>query len=79
MKFAKLLAIACIGSVATQEKWADDFDAEEEFEQEEKVYDDKEKLKWIYGEPGDPDYKTELSAEELLMREEMWAIDLTVQ
>lgn len=36
-------------------------------------------MKWIYGEPGDIDYKADLTGEEIVMREEMWAIDLGVQ
>jgi hypothetical protein len=35
-------------------------------------------MKWIYGEPGDIDYKPELSGEEIVKREAMWAIDLDV-
>jgi hypothetical protein len=35
-------------------------------------------MKWIYGEPGDIDYKPVLTGEEIVKREAMWAIDLDV-
>jgi hypothetical protein len=79
MKFTSMAALACIGMVTAQQEWDDDYEVDEDYEKEEKVYDDDEKMKWIYGQPGDPDYKAELSGEEIVMREEMWALDLGVQ
>ena len=79
MKFATFAALVCAGLVSAQREWDDDYEADEDMEYEAKTYDDDEKMKWIYGQPGDPDYKAELSGEEIVMREEMWAIDLKVQ
>jgi hypothetical protein len=79
MKFTSIAALACIGMVSAQAEWDDDYDADDDMEYEEKEYDDDEKMKWIYGQPGDPDYKAELSGEEIVMREEMWVLDLGVQ
>ena len=78
MKFTSLAALVCFGIVSAQEEWSDDFEAADDFEREEKTYDDDEKMKWIYGQPGDPDYNPDLSGEEIVMREEMWAVDLRV-
>ena len=79
MKFTSIAALACIGIVTAQQEWDDDYEVDEDYEREEKKYDDDEKMKWIYGQPGDPDYKAELSGEEIVMREEMWVLDLGVQ
>jgi len=52
---------------------------DEDYEREKPVYSDQEKHDWIYGKPSDPDYKAELTSEEIMQREEMWVLDGTVQ
>lgn len=71
MKFIKSLAIAALFSLAVL--------ADDTKQQEGKTYKSIEKERFVYGRPGDKDYGKELSADEIMEREQMWVLDLDVQ
>ena len=48
---------------------------DEDFEKPKKVYDNNEKEKWIYGTPGSPDYKKDMTEDEVAEMEIMWDYD----
>lgn len=84
MKYTNVAIAALLGctTVQGQEEWDEDFNAPEDWEQEEVVYDGaEERQAWIYGIPGEDNYREEgsLSGEDVLILEEMWEIDLEVQ
>lgn len=78
MKFTTLAALLCVGMVSAQREWDDDYEVPDDYEKEEKKYSDDEKQRFIYGQPGDEDYKEELTSEEIIQREEMWVLDGSV-
>jgi hypothetical protein len=87
MKFTNFAILACAGytTVQGQEEWDDEWDNnygdDDEWDEEDVYTGEEERIAWIYGLPGDENYREEgtLDGTEIARLELMWEIDLEVQ